>query len=351
MLAKKILAKFFLRGLIALSLFVIFSQNAYAQMQLQAAGNTPLGLPNHASELIAQVSSSPPATRPSSSDMQVDLAPLRLPERGGMGNFQGFKTNLFYKLPSRMFFNLTVENSGRVETNIFQQSSPNKTDFIYRVLPNVTLGYALTKKTRVAANYFFFRDQYARYTSSMSRNIHSVGGRIDHDFQITPKTTLTTSMFARELFITHSANLTDLLPSVTVVRRTGQRGILYGSVIGQLRFHGLFDQWQEGDQFYSFGGVYRSPMWTFSADNTFITNFGKRSLRGGPNNQMFILTFEAGRKLHKRLPLTAFMRAEPIFNIGANQAAGFAGFNFRLFGGLRMELNKAPIFPIKLLGG
>ena len=200
-------------------------------------------------------------------------------------------------------------------------------------------------------NYFFLRDQYTNWAGTLSRNIHSVGPRIDRDFQITPRTTLTTSLFARELFITRSVAFTDILPQVTVVKRIGSRGVVYGSVIGQLRFRDMLATWQEGDQFYSFGGVYKLPMWTFSLDNTFLTNFGKRAYRQGPNNQMDIITMEIDRKVHPKLPLTAFVRAQPIFNIGANSTPGYAGFNFRIFGGIRIDAAKAPIFPVKLAGG
>jgi len=285
----------------------------------------------------------------------IDLTPVRLPERvNTFNNFENFKAHALYRLPGRVFFNASVENSLRFEVNTFQTNRHYLSDMIYRVLPNVTVGYALTKKTRVSANYFFFRDQYDLRDSRLSRNIHSVGGRIDHDFNINKKTTLTVGLFPRALFISTanapSVQFYDIIPSVTVVRRVGMSGVVYGSVMGQLRFRDPFSNFQEGDQFYSMGGVWRKGPWNYLLDSTLVTNFGYSNLRGGPNNQVIILTGEVGRRIHPRLPVTAFMRAEPIFNIGANQSPGFAGFNFRIFGGLRAEVAKPAIFPIKLKG-
>lgn len=287
-------------------------------------------------------SSSPPQT-------QIDLTPVKLPERSrAFGDFQSFKMGMLYKLPARMFFNTTCENSLRLETNVLQTHNRNHADMIYRVLPNVTLGYALTKQTRVSANYFFFRDQYMDNSNFLSRNVHSVGMQGNHDFIISPRTTITTGVLWRELFITRNPDLNDLIPQAQVVRRVGERGAIYGGVMGQFRFQHVFGVFQEADQFYSFGAVYRTPKWTLLADNTLITNFGKRHLRGGDNNQVIVMTLEAGRKISSRLPLTAFVRAEPIFNMGDWKRTGFGGVNVRIFGGIRAEINKPAIFPVHI---
>lgn len=301
------------------------------------------------SKLVAQAAGARAAASPSASSTVVDLAPVKLPERtSAMSNIESFRTNTLYRLPSKLFVMGTCENSLRFESNVYQTLGRNRGDMIYRVLPNITVGYAFKPRTRVAANYFFFRDQYTRNAHNLSRNIHSVGFRIDRDVYVGPKTTVTTSFFARELLLSRSQPLNDLLPSIQVVRRVGSSGAIYGSVLGQIRFRNVLGKFQEGDQFYSMGGIYRTPKWTFLADNTFITNFGNRTLRFGPNNQLFVITLEAARKLHRALPVVAFFRTEPIFNIGANQATGFAGFNLRVFGGLRLEFTKPPIFPVKV---
>lgn len=288
----------------------------------------------------------------------IDLTPVRLPERPGtFNNFENFKAGALYKLPGRVFLNASVENSLRFEVNTFQTNRHYLSDMIYRVLPNVTLGYALTKKTRVSANYFFFRDQYDLRDTRLSRNIHSVGGQIQHDWNPTPKTTITAGLFPRALFISTanapSVQFYDIIPSIAVAKRVKTASVIYGSVMGQIRFRDPFSNFQEGDQFYSFGGAGRfgkNLNWNYLLDTTLVTNFGNSNLRQGPNNQVIIVTGELGRRIHPRLPLTAFVRAEPIFNMGANKSPGYAGFNFRIFGGIRADIAKPAIFPVKLKG-
>jgi hypothetical protein len=221
-------------------------------------------------------------------------------------------------------------------------------------MPNITAGWALTKNTRVAANYFFFRDQYDLRNSRLSRNIHSVGGRLDHDIHINDKTTLTLGLFQRVLFINtvrqKNIQFHDTIPSATITRRVGSTGVIYGSVMGQIRFQDPYSNFQEGDQFYSIGGVCRKGAWSFLGDTTLVTNFGNSKMRFGPDNQVIIMTGEAGRRISRRFPITAFVRVEPIFNMGAKNSPGYAGFNYRVFGGFRTEISKPPIFPIKLKG-
>ena len=285
----------------------------------------------------------------SSESSPVDLAPVKLLERTApVFQPSQFETGLLYKLPSRLFFYSSTENSLRLETNVLQTLHHNRADMIYRALPNVTVGYALTERTRVSANYFYLRDQYTRDNQLLSRNMNSIGFQIQHDIPLSERTNITTGFMSRQLLLSHSQPLSDLLPSVQITRRVGARGVVYGGVLGQIRFRNTIGRFQEGDQFYSFGGMYRTSRWYFLWDNTVVTNFGHRKLRYGPNNQNIIMTLEADYRISPRLPVVAFVRAQPIFNTGANEATGFAGVNFRIFGGLRLDLNKAPVFPVKL---
>jgi hypothetical protein len=304
---------------------------------------------------------------PAATEVQpLDLTPVRLPERGGQFNtLQNLKTSALYCLPAKMFLNANVENSLRLETNTFQTRNHMKSNGVYRVLPDVTVGYAPTRTTRVYANYFMFRDTYMKYASKLDRTVHSVILGADKDFLINPRTSLTASIKGRELFITKSEELSDILPSVSMVRRVGTYGAVYSSILGQIRFQDMLDKYQEFDQFYSVGAVYRRPKWSLLFDTTLIDNFGKGHLRsdtsagattifgtpgiGAPNsNHMFVLTLEADRRVCSRVPLIAFVRAQPIFNMGQEKRQGYAGFNLRLFGGLRLEISKPAIFPVKL---
>lgn len=306
-----------------------------------ASMSSPVVLPNTAHQLLAEGAPEPP--------QQFDLTPVRLPERGSaFAPMQNFKTSALYYLPAKMFLDVSVENSLRLETNVLQRRNRERQDAVYRVLPNVTLGYSFNRTTRLSTNFFYFRDQYFN-NSRISRDIASIGIQGAHDFVLTPKTTLTTSFFARQLYISQSHNLLDLIPGATVFHRVGRSGGVYGSVLGQLRWSGFLKDWQEGDQFYSVGALYRTPNWTLVWDNTLIDNFGRPGLRGGvATNHQIIMSMEAARKVSSRLPLVAFVRAQPIFNIGQEMRQGYAGFNFRIFGGIRAEISKPAIFPVKL---
>lgn len=298
--------------------------------------------PDDDSRKIAQAASS-------NNEQTIDLAPVKLPERSSpVFQSNQFQTVLLYKLPARMFFQSSTENSLRLETNVLQTLHRNRADMIYRVLPNVTAGYALTKTTRISANYFFLRDQYTRNNHFLSRNIHSIGLQLNQDVPINQRTNLTFGFMGRQLLLSNGQPLFDLLPSVQLTRRVASNGLLYGGVLGQIRFRNTLGKFQEGDPFYTLGGMWRKPRWQFLWDNTLVTNYGNRRLRFGPDNAQMIMTLEADYKVHPRLPLVAFVRAQPIFNIGANQATGFAGYNFRIFGGLRIDMYKAPIFPVNM---
>jgi hypothetical protein len=333
-------------------LWALCSNFAPAYGQVQGEHNQVL--PETNLDLAEASGSLRPPQNPEPENLQpIDLTPVKLPERANAFNpMETYRAQALYRLPGRLFFNASVENSLRLETNVLQTLRNNRADMIYRVLPNITIGWALNKKTRIATNYFMFRDQYTRQNPLLSRNIHSVGFRIDRDIPINEKTNLTAGFFARELLFNlyHAANhpLSDLIPSLVLTRRCGQNGVIYGSTLGQFRFRDVIGRYQEIDQFYSLGTVFRKHRWIFLADTTFIVNTGHKKLRGGDNNEIVVITLEAGRSISRRLPIVAFVRAEPIFNIGANSSPGFAGFNFRVFGGLRVEMAKPPIFPIKL---
>ena len=211
-----------------------------------------------------------------------------------------------------------------------------------------------------------FRDTYMKYASKLDRTVHSVWIGADKDFVLNPATVLTTSVKGRQLWITKSEELSDILPSISLVHRVGTYGAVYSSVLGQIRFMDMLKEYQEFDQFYSVGAVYRKPKWSLLFDTTLIDNFGRGNIRsdtnagavnpftgapgiGAPNsNHLFVMTLEADRRLSSRVPVVAFVRAQPIFNFGQDKRQGYAGFDFRLFGGVRLELVKPAIFPVKL---
>ena len=90
---------------VAISAFINVHQ---ADAQAQAVGNNIVPLPSQ-NPMLAQTHyvdegarTPPPAD---SSAMELDLAPVKLPERSSpLANFDSMKTNMLYKLPARMFW-------------------------------------------------------------------------------------------------------------------------------------------------------------------------------------------------------------------------------------------------------
>ena len=159
---------------------------------------------------------------------RLELTPVRLPNRApSYDRFESLKAQVMYRLPGRMFFSAVVDNSLRLETNVFQTANHHRADMVYRILPNTTLGYALTRTTRVSTNYFFLRDQYTHYNKALSRNFHSVGFQIDQDIPNKSNYNITLGFLGRALFVTpdsfSDAFFNDLLPQITVSRIVGQR--------------------------------------------------------------------------------------------------------------------------------
>lgn len=318
-------------------------------VQTDTTGDAPLGQND-----IAQSVPTDTVGGTGGDTRDFDLSPVSLPRRNPSFNrMEGFQGSLLHTLPPKMFFSVFVDNSLRLETNVFQTKNNARSDMIYRVLPNTVLGYALTRSTRISANYFFLRDQYTKYANPLDRNFHSVGFQIDQDLYNKNRTLVTLGFFGRALFTTpdeFSAQFfNDLIPSLTVTRQVGYSTKLYAAILGQIRFREMMSHFQEGDQFYSFGAVHNKGRWTFLGDFTLNNNFGNSTLRQGENNQVIILTEEIAYRLPKiKLPIEPYVRAQQIFNMGAQNSPGYAGVNTRVFGGIRAWIAKPVIYPVRL---
>jgi hypothetical protein len=287
---------------------------------------------------------------------------------------------LLQKLPTRFYFLGVTEISLRDETNVFQTASrahmlraasggdsfgllttdqqnsvlqsasiASRNDGVFRILPNVTAGWALTPKTRVFANYFLLRDQLF-HNVAVNTLIESIGGGIQHDFQMGRKGNLQATFQARELYQNKVHNVFDYLPGITYTRVVTPHSIAFASVLLQLRGKQfIVAPNREIDPFYSVGAVYQKGAWQFSHATTFLQNF-RQPFAGNAlipvNNYSFVLDFEVARRVHKKLPgLQAFVRAEPIFNMHSNATPGLSGVDFRIFGGLRLTLSKPSLLP------
>jgi len=288
---------------------------------------------------------------------------------------ENLQLRVLQKLPARFYMTGSIESSFRYETNIFQfprksillrQLPPPETirrlsaqdqltvsnilslasreDTIFRVLPNVTGGFAITPRTRVFTNYFMIRDSLMHNTR-LNTTIHSIAGGVQHDFPIGQRANLQAEFQCRELFQAHQQPVFDFLPGLTVSYVATPRTVLFANALLQMRGKKYFQApTKEIDPFYTWGALHQRGGWSFSASSTLVQNFREPFRRNATipvNNYAFICDFEVARRLFRQLPgLQAFVRAEPIFNFHSNNRPGLAGQDFRLFWGLRMAASK-----------
>lgn len=309
-----------------------------------------------------------------STALPTDVVPL--PESEGRNTFgERLQFKLLKKLPSRFYFLAVTETSLRDETNVYQTptrrhmlraasdgipfalltpiqqasvlkaaSIASKNDGVFRVLPNVTAGWALTPKTRIFANYFLLRDQLFHQVA-VNTLIESVGGAIQHDFQLGRRSNLQVTLQARELYQNKVHKVFDYLPGVTYSRVVTPRTVAFASALLQMRGKQFaVAPAREIDPFYSVGVVYQRGGWQFSHATTFLQNFrqpfGNNALIP-VNNYAFVLDFEVARRVVKKVPgLQVFVRAEPIYNLHSHATPGLSGMDFRIFGGLRLTVSK-----------
>lgn len=302
-------------------------------------------------------------------NQQVDLVPTNIPRRTpAFNNFNNANMHLLYRLPSKMFFSSVIENSLRLETNVFQTSPKESSDMIYRIFPNTTIGYEIAKNTQIYSNYFFLRDQYTSFSPLLNRNFHSIGFGINRNVNL-PKNrgTLILGLQGRGLFATldkfPGSFFNDYLPSITYQKGFANGQVIFASVFGQLRFREMTARFQEGDIFYTLGHIYRRGGWALLNNFTLASNFGSQKIRQGPDTQIIILEHELSRQVSRKFPwLQTFIRAQEIFNMGAGNVPfvpgaldasvypGFAGVNCRVFAGIRTTFYKPVIETPKLKG-
>lgn len=302
-------------------------------------------------------------------NQQVDLVPTNIPRRTpAFNNFSGAHMNLLYRLPSKLFFSSVIENSLRLETNVFQTSPKESSDMIYRVFPNTTIGYEIAKNTQIYSNYFFLRDQYTAFSPLLNRNFHSIGFGINRNIPLSKnRGTVILGLQGRGLFATldkfPGSFFNDYLPSITYQKGFANGQVIFASVFGQLRFREMAARFQEGDIFYTLGHIYRRGGWAFLNNFTLASNFGSQKIRQGPDTQIIILEHELSRQVSRKFPwLQTFIRAQEIFNMGAGNVPftpgaldnavypGFSGVNCRVFAGIRTTFYKPVLETPKLNG-
>jgi hypothetical protein len=220
-------------------------------------------------------------------------------------------------------------------------------DGVFRTAPNITMGWCLTPNTRVYSNYFMFRDTFMQYFP-LDTTVQSVGGGIQHDVHIGRRGNLQFDLQARELFQSRQIPVFDYIPAITYSHAFSPSTVGYVSTLLQLRGRNPFvAPTREIDPFYNFGFFTQYKGWTFSNNNTFVQNFRQPFGAGAlipVNSYSWINDYEISHPIPCRVPgLVAFIRAEPIFNFHSKATPGLSGFDFRIYGGVRLVLSKPPI--------
>ncbi len=252
-----------------------------------------------------------------------------------------FRYGLFSSTP---ISKLTAQDLKTLRVNEGNAHAP---DGVFRTTPNITAGWCLSPNTRVYGNYFMLNDSLLNHTN-LNTVVQSVGGGIQHDIRIGAKGILQLETQARELFQSRQIPVFDYIPAITYSYAVSPKVVCYSSALLQLRGKAPFQApTREIDPFYNFGFFTQRGRWGFSNNNTFVQNFrqtfGSNALLP-VNNWSWILDFEVNRTVSKKIPgLVAFVRAEPIFNLHSRATPGLSGFDFRLYGGLRLALSKPPL--------
>jgi hypothetical protein len=255
-------------------------------------------------------------------------------------------TFYFYKkLPPRLWFNLSAETSQRYESNVFLKTSPHASDYVYRILPNITLGYEVFKRTSVYTNYFVLKDVFAVHNGLSFPTTQSLSLGLRHTLPTWHNTVTQFDLQARELWQSTNLRQFDYLPGVTVTKTLDNRTAVFLNLILQLRGGQPFvAPTREIDPFYTLGIVRSRGSWVFTAVGTLVTNFRHPPFNDAIppfSNNAIIADFEASHPVSRSIPnLVAFVRAEPIWNWHSHDEPGISGFDFRLFGGLRYTLVK-----------
>lgn len=258
----------------------------------------------------------------------------------------GWRLRLRQKLPARLWFTSVTEVSNRLDTNVFLQYKEPQPDYVFRVQPNITIGYNIADKTSVYTNYFVIKDVYTVHPKILNfPTTQSVSMGLRHQLYSGKKFNVQLDCQARELFQNKGLRQADLLPSVSMTYFLTPTSVLFSSVLLQMRSGQLFQgPTRELDPFYTIGYVARKGQWTFTVTDTLVTNFREPHFpysRPRHGNVSMIADFEVARPVMKKYPgLQAYLRAEPVFNWRSAKTPGLSGFDFRLYGGLRLLVSK-----------
>jgi hypothetical protein len=253
------------------------------------------------------------------------------------------------KLPPRLWFNLAAETSQRYESNVFLQRQDGKSDYVYRILPNITLGYDIAKNTSIYTNYFVLKDVFADHSKLSFPTNQSLALGVRHQVPMGTKANLQFDFQARELWQLPHVRQADFLPGVTYTRVISPRSVAFVNIILQLRGREYFvAPTREIDPFYTIGYLHSYGSWVLSSAVTLVTNFRHPPFNDAIpyySNNAVVADLEISHPITKRIPnLVAFARAEPIWNWDSHGYPGISGYDFRFFTGLRYTLIKPSFY-------
>lgn len=275
--------------------------------------------------------------------LPTDMSPLgpRWNPNALLGESTKFR--MLQALPSRAFFNCTTEVSQRLDTNCLFTYNQPQANYALRVFPNVTLGYNVLRNTGVYANYFMIKDVFSRFGNVLNQpTVQSAAIGVRHTVNLGERTNAVFDFQSRELWQAAGLQQADLIPSVSLVHALSPRTVLFSGVVLQMRGKNFCQgPSRELDPFYTVGAVHRRGQWNFVASNTLVTNYRNQTAIPNTSNASMIADFEISRPLVPQLPSTrVFVRAEPVWNWASRNVAGLSGFDFRLYGGLRLTADK-----------
>lgn len=316
----------------------IFGISSQAVLCQDASGLSPITLTGRT--LVAQNFGGGDRT-PSPAIIPTDITPTRVGDERELIR-PGYTFYWKQKFP-RLWFSSVTEVSQRFESNVLFTARNPERDYVFRVQPNVTLGYNFLPNSSIYCNYFLIKDVYARHGFLTNPTFMSLAGGLRQDVPLGTRSNLQADFQVRQLWQARNLRQADILPGITYTHVFSPKLIGFANTQLQLRSRNLFatGTFREIDPFFTLGVLGRWKDWNAIATNTFVSNFRYPQAIPPQRNYAMISSFELNRPISKKVPGTvAFFRAEPIWNFGSNSVPGLSGFDFRIFGGIRMSVIK-----------
>lgn len=265
-----------------------------------------------------------------------------------------------YNLPSRLWWNSSIETAQRYDCNVFQTKSGYISDYSFRVQPRVQVGWRFNNHFEPYAEYFVIKDVHTEATNFNPPTSQSVAGGVKGalwaSFNPDDKglhKTLSYDMRFREWWFNSHQRQYDLLPTLIyehVLRHKSKTNHTKYDLRAMLQI----DQRKtrdsgtthELDPFFSARIVHVKGKWVGSAGVTVALDYPTYTgtdpkLKTGA----VIGTIDISRQIPRHPHFYGFVQGQPIWNFSDQNVPGYSGFNFRLFSGVRMIFDRSPVTP------